>query len=155
MQIATEQTVTAMIMNIKGKVTLSVIPSALEEAISPNGFFPEVVGVAAIVTWGPNMQMKVYFCELLSSFILHTGKYGSFQRDLAHGSTFCHVYSYCGNIGLHMHACTVICIPLNATPLGENDHNHVRAHLPSLRASVLQNKNLARAADILSSMVHS
>ena len=47
---------------------------------------------------------------------------------------------------------SLFCIPLNATPLGENDHNHAHEHLPSLHESALQNKNLEWAAVMLSSM---
>ena len=39
-------------------------------------------------------------------------------------------------------------------PLGDNDHTHVCAHLPSLHESAPQNKNLKCAAAILCSMGH-
>ena len=52
-----------MIMNINGKETLSAIPSALEEAIASNGLSKDVLGVGLVVTSGPNMQTKVYFCK--------------------------------------------------------------------------------------------
>ena len=87
----------------------------------------------------------------------HTGKCGSFWQNPTHASklwSHVHECSHCCNIPLCMPTSyTGIYIPPTVTPLGDNDHNHALARLPSLHEFAFQYKNLTYAAAILSSRI--